>query len=175
MGAAQAQGQLADAVTHLQHALRLQPDYIEAYCNLGVLLQAQGHVEAAIAAFERALQYKPDFVQAHWNRAVAWLLSGNFQQGWREYEWRWRRPDSPPPAFPQPRWDGTPFPHQTLLVYAEQGLGDTLQFVRYLPASQRAANTSSWPANPRWRVSCAPALGADTRGERPAGDGVSAI
>jgi Tfp pilus assembly protein PilF len=129
----QAQGQLADAVAHLQHALRLQPDYIEAYCNLGVMLQAQGHVEDAIATFERALQYKPDFVQAHWNRAVAWLLSGNFQQGWREYEWRWRRPDSPPPAFSQPRWDGTPFPQQTLLIYAEQGLGDTIQFVRYLP------------------------------------------
>jgi Flp pilus assembly protein TadD len=129
----QAQGQLADAVAHLQHAVRLQPDYIEAYCNLGVLLQAQGHVEDAIATFERALQYKPDFVQAHWNRAVAWLLSGNFQQGWREYEWRWRRPDSPPPPFSQPRWDGTPFPQQTLLIYAEQGLGDTIQFVRYLP------------------------------------------
>jgi tetratricopeptide (TPR) repeat protein len=129
----QAQGQLAEAVAHLQHALRLQPDYIEAYCNLGVLLQAQGHVEDAIATFERALQYKADFVQAHWNRAVAWLLSGNFQQGWREYEWRWRRPDSPPPAFSQPRWDGTPFPQQTLLIYAEQGLGDTIQFVRYLP------------------------------------------
>jgi tetratricopeptide (TPR) repeat protein len=129
----QAQGQLADAVAHLQHAVRLQPDYVEAYCNLGVILQAQGHVEDAIATFERALQYKPDFVQAHWNRAVAWLLSGNFQQGWREYEWRWRRPDSPPPPFSQPRWDGTPFPQQTLLIYAEQGLGDTIQFVRYLP------------------------------------------
>jgi len=128
-----AQGWLTDAVAHLQHALRLQPDFIEAHNNLGLALQAQGHVEAAIAVFERALQYKPDCVHAHWNRAVAWLLSGNFQQGWREYEWRWRRPDSPPPAFPQPRWDGTPFPQQTLLVYAEQGLGDTLQFVRYLP------------------------------------------
>ena len=52
------------------------PDYVEAYCNLGVLLQAQGHVEAAIAMFDRALQYKKDFTQAHWNRAVAWLLSG---------------------------------------------------------------------------------------------------
>jgi tetratricopeptide (TPR) repeat protein len=128
-----AQGRLAEAVEHLQHALRLQPDFIEAHSNLGLVLQAQGYVEAAIASFERALQYKPDCVQAHWNRAVAWLLSENFQQGWREYEWRWRRPDSPPPAFPQPRWDGTLFPQQTLLVYAEQGLGDTLQFVRYLP------------------------------------------
>jgi protein O-GlcNAc transferase len=54
----QAQGQPLDAVAHLQHALRLQPDYIEAYCNLGVLHQAQGHVEAAIAMFERALEYK---------------------------------------------------------------------------------------------------------------------
>ena len=126
-------GRLAEAVAHLEHALRLQPDFIEAHSNLGLALQAQGHVEAAITAFERALQYKPDCVQAHWNRAIAWLLSGNFQQGWREYEWRWRRPDSPPPAFLQPCWDGTPFPQQTLLVYAEQGLGDTLQFVRYLP------------------------------------------
>ncbi|HSX82905.1 MAG TPA: tetratricopeptide repeat-containing glycosyltransferase family protein, partial [Candidatus Saccharimonadia bacterium] len=128
-----AQGRLAEAAAYLQHALRLQPGFLEAHSNLGLVLQAQGDVEAAIAAFERALQYEPDCVQAHWNRAVAWLLSGNFQQGWPEYEWRWRRPDSPPPAFAQPRWDGTPFPQQSLLVYAEQGLGDTLQFMRYLP------------------------------------------
>jgi hypothetical protein len=78
------------------------------------------------------LHYKPDFVQAYWNRSLAWLLSGDFQQGWREYEWRWRRKETPPPPFPQPRWDGVPFPQQTLLVYAEQGLGGTIQFVRYL-------------------------------------------
>lgn len=128
-----AQGQLAEALVHLQHAVRLQPDFLEAHCNLGLVLQAQGDLAGALACFDCALQYDPSHVQAHWNRALAWLLSGNFQQGWAEYEWRWQRPDSPPPRFAQPRWDGAPFPEQTLLVYAEQGLGDTLQFVRYLP------------------------------------------
>jgi len=128
-----AQGQLTGARVHLEHAVRLQPAFLAAYCNLGLVLQAQGDLPAAIATFDKALQHDPHYVPAHWNRAVAWLLGGNFAQGWREYEWRWRRPDSPPPAFTQPRWDGTPFPQQTLLVYAEQGLGDTIQFVRYLP------------------------------------------
>lgn len=127
------QGRLTEALAHLQCAVQRQPDCIEALNNLGLALQAQGHVEAAIAAFERALEYKPDFVQAHWNRALAWLLNGDWQRGWQEYEWRWRRKETPPPRYPQPRWEGAPFPQQTLLVYAEQGLGDTLQFVRYMP------------------------------------------
>ena len=65
--------------------------------------------------------------------------------------------DSPPPAFPQPRWDGTPFPQQTLLVYAEAGSGDTLQFVRYLPQVGAHGRRVVWPVNRRWYVSCTPA------------------
>ncbi|MGE3536953.1 MAG: tetratricopeptide repeat protein [Candidatus Tectimicrobiota bacterium] len=126
-------GRLDEAVQHLQQALHHQHDFVEAYNNLGLVLQAQGHVEEALAAFAQAIQRKPAFVQAHWNRSLALLLQGDFQAGWAEYEWRWKRPESPPPAYAQPRWDGSPFPHQTLLLYAEQGLGDTLQCARYLP------------------------------------------
>ena len=73
---------------------------------------------------------------AYWNKALAILLSGDLLQGWSEYEWRWYADDLLMPTrrrFKQPRWDGSPLDGQTILIYAEQGFGDTLQFARYVP------------------------------------------
>jgi hypothetical protein len=76
----------------------------------------------------------PDHVPARWNRSLLFLLDGNFETGWAEYEWRWKRPQSPKRIFRAGKeWSGQPLNGKTIFVYEEQGLGDTLQFARYLP------------------------------------------
>src|SRR5436305_15337930 len=67
---------------------------------------------------------------------MVWLLAGNFEQGWTEYEWRWQRQGAARHCFRQPLWDGAPLHGQTILLHAEQGFGDTLQFIRYAPLVQ---------------------------------------
>ncbi len=81
--------------------------------------------------YEKALQLQSDHAEAHWNRSLLWLLYGDFERGWPEYEWRWRREGFAFRNLPQPRWQGTPLAGHSILLYAEQGLGDTVQFVRY--------------------------------------------
>jgi tetratricopeptide (TPR) repeat protein len=135
-----AQGKPADAVVCYQDALRLRPDHVEAHNNLGLALAHLGQHDQALARYERALQLRPGFADAHYNRALTWLALGNFGQGWAEYEWRWRLAEHPPRPFTQPLWDGTPLHGKTILLHAEQGMGDTIQFIRYAPlVKQRGA------------------------------------
>src|SRR5262249_23728403 len=82
--------------------------------------------------------HRPDDPGTRWNRALLLLLGGEFQQGWKEYEWRWRRPDAQMRQLAQPRWKGEPLEGRRILVYSEQGLGDTIQFLRYLPLVRNA-------------------------------------
>jgi tetratricopeptide (TPR) repeat protein len=125
------QDRFAEAIAAYTQALRLDPNLAGAHYNLGVVHADQGRLEEAVASYEQAIKRWPDFAEARWNRALAWLVQGNFAQGWREYEWRWRKKDTPPRLFSQPRWDGSSLHGKTILLYAEQGLGDTLQFARY--------------------------------------------
>jgi hypothetical protein len=111
----------------------LKPDYAVAYNNLGLTQVEYGDREAAARSYEEALRLKPDYADAHLNRALLWLLLGDFERGWPEYEWRWRCRGFPKPAFRQPAWDGSPLQGRTILLHAEQTLGDTLQFIRYAP------------------------------------------
>jgi tetratricopeptide (TPR) repeat protein len=127
--AAQAQYEPAEAC--YRAALRHQPGLADAHSNLGNLFQEQGSLPEALACYELALVYEPQAPATHWNRALAWLQAGDFARGWRDYEWRWQRPQTPPRPFTQPRWDGSPLAGRTLLIYMEQGLGDLLQFIRY--------------------------------------------
>jgi tetratricopeptide (TPR) repeat protein len=126
------QGSFSEAVASCQQALRLQPDLAEAaHNNLANALRQQGNLAEAIVGYQEALRLKPDYAEAHFNLGWAWLLGSNFEQGWPEYEWRWKLQNITRPLFPQPLWDGSSLLDQTILLFAEQGLGDTLQFIRY--------------------------------------------
>jgi tetratricopeptide (TPR) repeat protein len=126
-------GRPEEAITHHKKALALQPGRAELHYNLGSALQRQGLYAEALACYGRALALKPDYAQAHLNRSFALLLIGEFDEGWRGYEWRFvvGRYDR---NFDQPLWSGEPLGGRRILVHAEQGFGDALQFVRYVPA-----------------------------------------
>src|SRR5438132_456876 len=124
-------GRLDEALAHYEKALRLKPDYAEAHDNRAQAEMAGGNLAGARAGFESALRLKADYAEAHLGRAFTLLLQGDFEAGWAEYEWRWKCKEFTPFAFQQPVWDGSPLAGRTILLHAEQGLGDTLQFIRY--------------------------------------------
>jgi tetratricopeptide (TPR) repeat protein/SAM-dependent methyltransferase len=124
-------GRTADVVLCYQRGLALDPGAAWAHSNLGLALQTQNRLVEAIASFERAIALDPGYASAHWNLSMARLLGGDFERGWQDYGWRWQTPDNPPRMLSQPEWQGEPLVGETIFLYAEQGLGDTLQFVRY--------------------------------------------
>jgi len=133
--ALQRNGQLDEAIAAYRQAVGLKPDLAAAHRNLAVALKGNGQLDEAIASYREALRLKPDDARTHNNLALALLTRGDFQEGWEEHEWRWKCRDfpSPPRNFVQPQWDGCALEGRTLLLHAEQGLGDAIQFIRYLP------------------------------------------
>jgi hypothetical protein len=128
---------LGAAVQCYETVLRLLPDSAEAHNNLGLTLHQRGQVEEALTHYERATALEPQFASAHFNRALAWLLLGDFERGLPEYEWRWKLPGVEFPRGREPLWDGSALAGRTILLWAEQGLGDTLQFIRFAPLIER--------------------------------------
>ncbi len=126
-------GQMEEALAAHAEGLRWRADVPDLHSNLGNDLLIQGRHAEALACYERALALNPDYVEAHLHRGLALLLLGRWREGWPEYEWRWRMKSFPKRDFTQPRWDGSPLNGRTILVHAEQGLGDILQFIRYAP------------------------------------------
>jgi tetratricopeptide (TPR) repeat protein len=126
-----AQNELDHAALHYRRALSLKPDYLEAYCNLGFVLQTQGKLDEAAQCLREAIAVKPDFLATHVNLALVLLKSGDWDSAWEEHEWRWATPECR--SFAQPQWMGEAAQGKTLLIHAEQGYGDTLQFCRYAP------------------------------------------
>jgi tetratricopeptide (TPR) repeat protein len=115
-----------------REALHKAPEDVTCLIHAGQSAGMNGRYDEAQSLLERAVALQPEEPRAHLNLAVLLLKRGDFTRGWQEYEWRKRvQPDRPAPR--RPEWDGTPFPNRTLLVYAEQGLGDTIQFTRLLP------------------------------------------
>jgi tetratricopeptide (TPR) repeat protein len=127
------QERLDEAIRSYQCALGTNPNYAEAHNNLGVVWHQQGKLDEAIASFRKALEINSDYAEAHKNLGMLCLLLGEFEAGWAHYEWRWRTGEEAfqPRHFRQPRWQGESPTGKTILLWAEQGLGDTLQFVRY--------------------------------------------
>ncbi len=126
-----AQGRLAEAAETFEKALDLMPNDAVTHSNLSAALVRQGKYSEAEANSKQALSLNPNYAEAHKNQGIVWLLLGDFERGWAEYEWRWQCPGCNMPKYKAPLWQGESLAGKTILLHHEQGLGDTLQFVRY--------------------------------------------
>jgi FkbM family methyltransferase len=135
------QDSMEEAFTHLSHGLQLDPYCAEGHNNMGVAQRRQGYAHDAAASFRRALEIDPNYARAHFNLGKTLLLLGNTEEGWREYAWRWRTSEFERRHAAIPVWDGNAPVDRTILLYSEQGLGDTVQFIRYASLVKRAGAT----------------------------------
>ncbi len=146
------QGDLNAAIDSYKQAIQLNPNWPEVLNNLGTALMEQGNLNAAIDSFKKALSLKPNYPEAHWNSSLTMLLGGDYKSGWGKYEWRSKKKDPIlPSAHPNcSQWKGKPLnAKDQLLLVSEQGLGDTLQFMRYALALRNQGIAVSLCAPPR--------------------------
>lgn len=124
-----------EAMASYDRAIELDPMAPGAFYNRGNLLKVLGRLDEAIDSYDRSLALDPTNGTTHWNKALALLTKGDLLAGFREYEWRWRYPQFPtkPRSFSKPVWIGDALAGRTLLIYSEQGQGDMLQFLRFVP------------------------------------------
>ena len=142
------QGEPEAALVSYREVLRLRPGYAEVYFNIGRALQECGVLDAAATAFDQAIHLRPEYAEAQFGLALVRLAQGDFARGWSGYPARVRLHPELCRAVSQPTWDGTPLGGRTILVYAEQGFGDTLQFVRYLPKVRDQGGTVLFESPP---------------------------
>ncbi len=123
--------QFDEAESTYKRACAQQPSFAPAWNNLANLYVELARLSEAERCYNKALSVAPDYAEAHTGRAMLWLLKGSFSSGWEEYEWRWRQSGQKKREFLSPEWDGSDVAHRTILLHAEQGAGDTIQFIRY--------------------------------------------
>jgi len=147
-------GRFDEAEASARTALRLQPEHALALSNLGYILYHLGRTAEAQASYRAALRLRPDAAEWHVDLGLALLLAGEFEEGWKEFEWRWRtrwhtehfvRHGS---LFPVPSWNGEAIEERTILLVADQGFGDTLQFCRYVPQLAARARSTMLSVQP---------------------------
>jgi Tfp pilus assembly protein PilF len=150
-------GRIPEAVEQLVVLLQQDPGCVPAHVNLGLCFKARGELDRALIEFRRALLLEPDNAMAHVNHALTMLLAGDYQNGWREYEWRFQLEEvrSHIPALPVeiPQWQGDSLAGRRLIVLSEQGYGDNLQFIRYVPLLKaRGATVLFECLDPLWTL-----------------------
>jgi tetratricopeptide (TPR) repeat protein len=145
-------GLYAESERALRKALALDPANHPARVNLGLLLKDLGRVDEAIAQFESVIADDPDDEEVRWNLALVRLASGDFRAGWGDYEKRWMQRDALKRRFDFPAWSGAAPAGKTVLVFAEQGLGDEIMFASCIPDAVRMGG--------RWVLECSPRLHA---------------
>ncbi len=146
-------GAWQDAETLCRQAVVLDPMLPNSHFNLSHALKAMNRVPEAIAAVREAIALRPDSADYHFHLAHLLLVQGEFEAGWAEYDWRWKMPDfawrqTVGVELTQPHWGGEDIRDKTILIYTEQGLGDIIQFVRYLPLVVDRARKVIVAANP---------------------------
>ena len=155
-------GRHQPAVESLRRAVALDPQLPEAHANLGTVLQAQARFAEALACYEEALRLNPQLPDAHFSRATHRLRQGELEGGFAEYEWRWKCTCFSMRQFAEPRWDGSPLEGRAILLHAEQGLGDTLQFIRYVAAVKDRGGTVAVECQPPLMKMLANCRGVDS-------------
>jgi tetratricopeptide (TPR) repeat protein len=133
------QGRLREGLAAAERAVELRLDYAEGFNNLGIVLRALHRLNEACDAFRRAIELKPEFALAEFNLGTTLLLAGRYPEGWPGYCQHARVAGTAAVGLPSTEWDGRPIADQRLLVYADQGLGDTIQFARFLPLCKQTS------------------------------------
>jgi tetratricopeptide (TPR) repeat protein len=149
--ALQSQGKLEDARACFEQVVDVRPDYAKAQCSLGGLLHSLGDLDGASARYRTALALQPDLTEAVYSQSLAQLLQGQFDPGWRNYEWRWQTKAHTPPmrTYEQPLWTGERLATGRLLIWGEQGIGDEIMFAGLMPDAIRTGNRCMLDCDPR--------------------------
>lgn len=123
--------QIEEALSCYKNLLEIIPNNVSVLYNIAYTLKKLGHIDQALPIYQKVLELDPQHSEAHFSLGLAYLSYGDFDRGWPEYEWRWKRGQQSPRNLSKPQWDGSDLHGKTLLLHAEQGLGDTFQFIRY--------------------------------------------
>lgn len=130
-------GKEEESAKNFIKALSINPAYDKAYLahyNLGVYFKENGKIFEALEHYNKAIELDNNFFEAHWNKSLILLLLGKFDEGWKEYDYRFKK-ENPTDSriFNKPKWDGSSLNGKKILIVSEQGFGDNIQFIRYIP------------------------------------------